>query len=221
MSERQHPSSKQAIEFKRWQDLWRRMGGRSDPAAHFATLQRRYAEPQRAYHTLEHISDCLAQFDYVSPQAICPDEVELALWLHDVIYDPQAADNEERSARWAVDLLQEGGVSAACMAWVGELILATRHTGAPDEPDARLVADIDLSILGRSPEVFAVYEDRIRVEYQWVAEDIYRRERARILETFLARVSIYQTPFFKERYEVQARENLKQLLRKLRGVNNY
>ncbi len=202
---------------KRWQKLWHSIAGESEAAEQFAALQERYSEPQRAYHTFDHISDCLAQFDLVRHQAARPDEVEFALWLHDVIYDPHASDNEEKSAQWAVDMLHQGAVSAAVIARVAELIMVTRHITVPDDTDAQLVVDIDLSILGRAPDVFAAYEDQIRYEYNWVPDKVYRQERARILERFLARPAIYQTSFFRARYEVQARRNLKQSILRLRG----
>lgn len=202
---------------RRWQSLWHRIGGQSEAEVHFAELKERYSEPHRAYHTLDHIRDCLAQFDLGRHQAARPDEVEFALWLHDVIYDPHASDNEEKSAQWAVGILQQGGVSVAVITRVAELIRATRHTNIPDDIDAQLVVDIDLSILGRPPDVFATYEDQIRYEYNWVPEEVYRQERVRVLETFLARAAIYQTSFFKARYEVQARRNLKQSILRLQG----
>lgn len=205
---------------KRWQKLWHSIGGESGAAEQFAALQERYSEPHRAYHTFVHISDCLAQFDLVRHQAVRPDEVEFALWLHDVIYDPHASDNEEKSAQWAVDMLQQGAAPAVVTARVAELILATRHITVPDEIDAQLVVDIDLSILGRAPDIFAAYEDQIRHEYHWVPDEVYRPERVEILERFLARPAIYQTPFFKARYEVQARKNLKQSVSKLRDASN-
>jgi predicted metal-dependent HD superfamily phosphohydrolase len=123
---------------KRWQKLWHSIGGESGAAEQFAALQERYSEPHRAYHTFDHISDCLAQFDLVRHQAAKPDEVEFALWLHDVIYDPHASGNEEKSAQWAVDMLHQGAVSAAVIARVAELIMVTRHTTVPE--------DIDLSL---------------------------------------------------------------------------
>lgn len=200
-----------------WQSLWHRIGGQSEAEAHFAELKERYSEPHRAYHTLDHIRDCLSQFDLARHQAARPDEVEFALWLHDVIYDPHASDNEEKSAQWAVDMLHQGAVSAAVTARVAELIMVTRHITVPDDLDAQLVVDIDLSILGRAPNVFAAYEDQIRHEYNWVPEEVYRQERARILERFLARPAIYQTSFFRARYEVQARRNLKQSILRIWG----
>lgn len=205
---------------KRWQNLWHSIGGQSEAEVHFAELKERYSEPHRAYHTLDHISNCLAQFDLVRHQAARPDEVEFALWLHDVIYDPHVSDNEEKSAQWAVDMLHQGTVPAAVIARVAELILITRHTTVPEDIDAQLVVDIDLSILGCVPDIFAVYEDQIRYEYNWVPDEVYRQERARILERFLARPAIYLTPFFKGHYEVQARKNLKQSILKLRDGPN-
>jgi len=91
---------------QRWQTLWHRLGGPSNPEPIFSNLQTRYSEPHRAYHNLEHIRDCLAQFDRARHLAVYPAELELALWLHDIIYDTHASDNEEKSAQWAVGTMQ-------------------------------------------------------------------------------------------------------------------
>ena len=133
--------------------LWRRLGAAGSPDAVFAALSAAYAEPHRAYHGADHINDCLTQFDAVSELAHRPDEVEIALWFHDAVYDPRASDNEEKSAVWAVQALSSGGISAETAARVSHLVLATKHSALPHEPDAQFVTDIDLSILGRSPEV--------------------------------------------------------------------
>ncbi|MGI8818216.1 MAG: N-methyl-D-aspartate receptor NMDAR2C subunit, partial [Gemmatimonadales bacterium] len=61
-------------------------------------------------------------------------------------------------------------------------------------------------------EAFAEFEQRIRQEYAWVPEPVYRSARIEILEGFLARRSIYQTEFFRDRYEAQARANLARIL---------
>jgi predicted metal-dependent HD superfamily phosphohydrolase len=201
----------------RWSDLWQKLGLKSNPQPAFDHLVQAYAEPQRAYHTLEHIRDCLAQFDQVSMLAERPVEVETALWLHDVVYDPRASDNEERSAGWAENVLGRHGAPAVVIERICDLILATKHRAAPAGGDTTLLADIDLSILGRDVKTFERYERQIRQEYRFVPEQAFRQGRAKILETFLEREFIYQVFFFRERYEARARENLSGSISRLRG----
>jgi predicted metal-dependent HD superfamily phosphohydrolase len=198
----------------RWCALWRRLGARSTPEPIYGEIVRCYGEPHRAYHTLDHIQECLLQFDQVHDLAERADEVELALWCHDVIYDPRAADNELRSANWVGEILKGSGVATEVIARIQDLILATRHDIPPDQPDAALLVDIDLSILGRAAAEFDRYDAAIRREYQWVPTATYRDARAKVLESFLARSAIYLTPRFYNRYETQARKNLARAIMK-------
>ncbi len=200
-----------------WHDLWQHLGAHSAPDPIFDELVRRYTEPHRAYHTLDHVQDCLLQLDQVRDLAERADEVEMALWCHDVIYDPHAADNELQSAAWAGEILREGSVAADVIVRVPDLILATQHHTPPDRPDAALIVDVDLSILGRPSVEFDRYDAAIRQEYQWVPEAPYREARAKVLESFLARPAIYQTAWFHDRYEVQARRNLARTIQNLRS----
>ena len=147
-----------------------------------------------------------------------PDEVELALWCHDVIYDPHAADNEAQSAAWTARILRQATVADDVVARVTALILATQHHTLPDDPDAALVVDIDLSILGQPVVEFDRYEAAIRQEYHWVPETAYREARLRVLESFLTRPSIYQTATFRERYDALAQVNLARSIRHLRKI---
>jgi predicted metal-dependent HD superfamily phosphohydrolase len=199
----------------RWSDLWQRLGSRSSSESIFEELGRAYQQPQRAYHTLDHIHNCLTQFDLVHHLAQFPDEVEFALWCHDVIYDPHAADNEVHSAAWAARVLRKAAVANEVIARVAALILATQHHTLPDDPDVALVVDIDLSILGQPVVEFDRYEAAIRREYEWVPETAYRQARLRILNGFAARPAIYQTAFFQEHYEAQARLNLARSIHRL------
>ena len=203
--------------FSRFSTLWQNLGVASDAQPVFQRLTQAYAEPQRAYHTLEHIRDCLGQFDGAAGLAERPLEVEAAVWLHDVVYDTHSSNNEERSADWAGTALTNGGVPEAVVERVRELILATKHQGIPQDNDTRLLVDIDLSILGREVAAFERYEQQIRLEYSLVPEAAFRAGRAKILETFLGREFIYQSLLFRERYETPARENLARSIARLRG----
>jgi len=203
------------LDQSRWSRLWTRLGAQGDGGPVFLDLVEAYSEPARAYHTAAHIADCLDQLDLHQNLAQSPDQVEAALWFHDAIYVPLATDNEDRSAGLAETVLRAAGVRLEVARRVADLILTTRHTAIPQDPDARLLCDIDLSILGRDPSRFEQFEQQIRQEYARVPELLYRHGRSRILSGFLQRASIYQTPAFVAEYETQARRNLEGALVRL------
>lgn len=195
-----------------WQRAWAAIGARTDGQGTYEQLLARYSEPHRHYHTLQHLGECLAMFDLVRGLSEHPDEVELALWFHDAIYDTHRPDNEERSADWARTALQEAGVANDAADRVHALIMATRHTANPVAPDEQLLVDIDLSILAAEQARFDEYEQQIRQEYAFVPRWLFRRKRLAILQGFLDRPSIYSTAHFKQTLEQRARENLKQAI---------
>ena len=183
----------------------------------FASLTAAYSEPHRRYHDGRHIDDCLAQLDSAAGLAEFPEEVELALWFHDAVYEPTSSTNELDSAERALAFLRTAGAEGARSRRVYDHILATRHGDEALRGDAAVVVDVDLSILGREPGTYDVFEQAIREEYRWVPPPIYRRKRAEILSSFLARPAIYSTEHFRRRFEARARENLDRALRSLRG----
>jgi predicted metal-dependent HD superfamily phosphohydrolase len=211
------PQESVTLDQKRWTGLWSRLRAQGSGLSIFAHLAAAYAEPRRAYHTAEHIRDCLSQLDQSRALAQRPDEVETALWFHDAVYVPGASDNEDRSARLAQTALLACAVSLEVSRRVGDLVLATRHLTIAREPDAQLLCDIDLSILGREPEIFDEFERRIRREYGWVPEPAYRTSRSEVLTGFVRRRFIYQTEYFRSEYEVTARANLQRALAQLAG----
>jgi predicted metal-dependent HD superfamily phosphohydrolase len=90
----------------------RELGRAGDAEKTAADLVARYREPHRAYHNLDHIADCLEKLELARSMLRDDDfkAVELALFWHDAVYDPRAADNEEKrtefrhlsSGRWSV-----------------------------------------------------------------------------------------------------------------------
>lgn len=183
----------------------------------FNQLVDAYSQQHRRYHTGAHIDHCLQEFDAASGLAHEPAEVELALWFHDAIYDPYASNNEAKSADRACELLNRGGVSSERVERVRAHILATRHEAPAELDDSKLVVDIDLSILGVEEEVYARFEIKVREEYRWVPGPLFRSKRAEILESFLARPTLYSTTPFRDRYEAPARRNLTAAIAALRG----
>ncbi len=196
------------VTLQRWKRLWSRLDGEY-PEGWFGGVICAYQEGHRHYHNLRHIQHCLEEFDMVASLVKQPAVLEMALWTHDLIYDPeQLPNNEERSAEFAADILNDGGVSKSIVKQIGALIMVTRSHEPDRTPDAEWMCDIDLAILGQNEQRFWEYEAAIRAEYEWVPKATYAKKRAAILQRFLDRPFLYQTEFFRERYEVTARRNL-------------
>lgn len=191
---------------ERWHAAWAQLGLPA-PAA-LPALLAHYREPQRHYHTLQHLEECCAAFDLLRGQAARPGEIELALWFHDAVYYPTRRDNEALSAELAATCLRDAGACESAIGRIESMILATRHHQANDDGDCATLLDVDLAILGAAPARFAEYERQIRAEYAHVPGDAYRVGRGKVLAGFLARPRLYLTDLFFECYELQARRNL-------------
>ena len=202
---------------QRWDALWTRLNVIPNRAPSIEPLIAAYDEPARAYHNLHHIMQCLRALDELRDLCHDPDAVELAIWYHDAVYDPTRHDNEERSAGIAAEDLRRAVLPQEKINAVIDLIHATKHTHSPITPDAEILVDIDLSILGQDAETFDNYERAIRQEYAHVDDDAFRKGRSAILQRFLDRPAIYATPAMRSRYEEPARQNLRRSLLNLSG----
>lgn len=175
-----------------------------------AALCAAYREPQRRYHDLRHIADCLAELRAV-PDLSDDERLRLAqaIWWHDVIYDPTRTDNEAQSALRAEQDLALLGASADEIAETGRLIkLTVGHRTAAEDRLGALMVSIDLSILGRAPAVYAAYAQAIREEYAHVPEPLFRAGRAAVLRKMLESAPLFPDPAFRARFEAAARTNL-------------
>ncbi len=171
----------------------------------WAELERRHHEPGRFYHTLRHVFELLKLLEPLQAQLERPDAVFWAIWFHDAAYDPRANNNEEQSAELARAHL--GQLNMGLLESIVGLILATKTHQAQDS-DARFLVDADLAILGSEPEKYALYARAVRQEYKFVPFEVYCAARAKVLQRFLERDVIYQTPLFREQLEGRARGNL-------------
>ena len=186
-------------------------GAGAEGARTFEELVSRYAEPHRRYHTLEHIEQCLRGFDRFRGLAERPAEVELAIWFHDMVYDPRATDNEARSAELArARLLGHGASGPATDRVVAHILATEKHRG--DDRDSALVIDLDLSILGAEWPAFVAFERAIRVEYKHVPTLLFEIGRKRVLRSFARRPTIYRFDEIRQELEASARENLRRRL---------
>ncbi len=175
----------------------------------FRLLVDHYGSGPRFYHTLGHVQEVLATVEPLLGRARDAAAVRFAAWFHDVVYDPRAADNEERSAAVAAAALRQLRVPEATVARTAALIRMTKTHHADDgDPDGPILLDADLAILGAAEARYAEYSQAIRREYAWVPEEQYRVGRREVLQRFLRRQRIYRTDDLFASHEAQARRNL-------------
>lgn len=176
----------------------------------FTYLIEAYSSRDRYYHTIKHIADILTTIDTLQayPQDLAA--VQFAAWFHDVVYDTQAQDNEERSAECADALLTRLGIYSSKITVIKSLIIHTKtHEAVPNDLNSRVLLDADLAILAVNPVQYQEYAKAIRQEYSWVSEIDYIKGRKQVLERFLRRRRIYFTPLMFEVCEQSAKDNLK------------
>ncbi|MDR0591597.1 MAG: hypothetical protein LBG75_03560 [Candidatus Nomurabacteria bacterium] len=184
----------------------------------------------RFYHTTRHIGhmkDELRKSGFWGSRSRHPilaplandanDALMIAIYYHDVVYGPGASDNEERSAE-----LMEANfsyMSNTVLRHAVKLIMATRHNEKPKTVSEKLMADLDLTILGQSERRFNIYEMQLREEYLAAGIDAsdYCAGRVMFLEGMLRRRSIYFTEYFAKKYESRARANMRGLVGRLVG----
>ena len=177
-------------------------------------IDERYSEPVRAYHTLVHLQQLFDQFEQLKIKLKQPAIVALALFYHDVIYDPKRGDNELKSAEYAVEVLGKY-LTAEQVRRIYNLILMTAdnqhdssHISSEQDSDAAYLLDMDLSVLGASWCDYERYAKAVRQEYAHVAEMDYRLGRTKVLQGLLAHPRLYMTDYYYQLLEAQARGNL-------------
>ncbi len=201
---------------ERWLRFWFRIGAIGDPMAAFEEIAQCYGESHRAYHTLEHIEQCLEELETIRWALTYPDAVELAIWFHDIVYvtNPRflATENERYSASKADNFMYR------LVRWntirrkkVFDYIVATRTHALALDDDCAYFLDIDMSILGQPDAEFDAYEAGIRFEHQHVPWDIFAEIRGKFVREWLQRAEenkLFFTEFFGNKFNEQAKKNL-------------
>lgn len=180
----------------------------------FTLLGIQYKENTRHYHNWTHVKAMIkGLYDY-------PDEIndtlssELAIWFHDAIYVPLRKDNESRSAKFFYEQLSLY-LPIERVRKVMSYIEATKSHSQTTDRDLQTLLDLDLAILGQPQNIYQNYSKQVREEFGYVPNFLYKRGRKSVLKSFLDRTVIYQTSFFNERLEEQARENIREELESL------
>lgn len=175
-------------------------------------LVEHYSEGGRYYHNLNHLEHLLSELNPYQHELKDIDGVLFALYYHDAVYNVQSKDNEENSADLAEERMISLRVPIDRIKAGRHHIMATKAHILSKNADTNLFTDADLSILGQRWDTYSIYQKQIRQEYSIYPDIIYNPGRRKVLENFLRMTRIFKTPQFHDKYEHQARVNIRREL---------
>lgn len=166
----------------------------------------------RFYHNLAHLENMIVELEPVRSGISHYPLLLLSVFYHDIVYSATSTSNEEKSAELAVKRLRGLQLSENNILQVKEQILATKRHQLSVDDDTNYLLDADLSVLGQEWNVYLQYTKQIRQEYAIYPDLLYKPGRKKVLKHFLAFDVIFKTPYFIDKYEACARENLEKEL---------
>ncbi|KAF2670613.1 hypothetical protein BT63DRAFT_424536 [Microthyrium microscopicum] len=174
-----------------------------------------HTEPQQHYHTLKHVDSMLASLDDHKSAISNPTAVELAIYLHDWVYNPQATTNEAESVDAFRQLANKvPDIDEKLTERVVNLIDATLSHGvgpdilADEVEDMKYFLDFDLAFVGSNGLDYAHSAGYIRKEHSYLSDQEYLDHRIPLLKSHLERERLYLSDHFFTKYETQARFNI-------------
>ncbi|MEU7138470.1 metal-dependent phosphohydrolase [Nocardia sp. NPDC046473] len=189
-------------------ERWATLAG-AEAGAVGADLVRRYQEEHRRYHTVDHLAAMLGVIDELAGDAEDVDAVRYAAFFHDAIYAVDRADNEERSAVLAEEVLESLRAAPELVREIARLVrLTATHDPADDDRNGGVLCDADLAVLAADEAGYAAYTVAVRAEYRHVPDDLFRAGRAAVLQGLARQPRLFRTSTARTRFEAAARANL-------------
>lgn len=184
-------------------------GGGFSHSAYLNQLISAYTSSRRHYHNIYHIMRSLDLLDDIKQTLPSREEMEYAIFWHDFIMTTYNGESELLSSIEAVRSIYELNLILN-PDLVADLILETKY-GTTEKPiiEYNYIYDIDFSILGSDEETFNQYDDNIEKEYGL----FNKNARIKFLLGLLnPKKYIFRTELFREKYEQQARRNIRKIL---------
>lgn len=168
-----------------------------------------YSSKNRYYHTLNHLENLLNQLLEVKNEIKDWNCILFTLYYHDIIYKATKSDNEDKSADFAKKIMIKLTVAKSIIDNCKSQILATKKHLFNVDLDINYFIDADLSILGQDWDLYSSYYKNVRKEYSIYPDLLYNPGRKKVLKYFLAMEKIFKTDYFYQKFESNARKNLK------------
>ena len=149
----------------------------------------RWNEPHRFWHTLKnHLTHTLKLIDvhFLTDEHISLYMTDtyknhiIAAFIHDVVYNPRANDNEEKSLEYLYNSTDK--ITKDNMDFISKLVMCTKSREIPEDKDCRSFWLYDnIIIWGGHLDELIDWEEKIFKEYQFVSYDVYKTKRIEFL----------------------------------------
>lgn len=163
----------------------------------------------RPYHNLFHLEFIFNELDKCRDLIENFNQVAFSVFYHDIIYHSDQRNNEEKSAELARESLRKLGLDKSFIQSCYSMILATKNHKRNMDKDTNYFLDADMAILGVEQSQYQEYSKKVRTEYLEFPDIKYNSGRKKLLNKFIDLPRIFQTDYFYDKYEAQARSNIK------------
>jgi len=165
--------------FERYQNLLETyIDSRSIPV-----LWENWNQYSRHYHSIEHLKSVIAGIERWKYRLTRSefDQLVLAAFFHDAIYDPKSPENNEDQS---IDLFRRTYIGKdQKFDLVDKAIECTKNRKRPTDFLLKIFWEADNDIFRKPYLKFQTYEKQIRKEYSHVPDDIYKNARIKFLES--------------------------------------
>ncbi len=179
-------------------------------ASLWSDIEKKHTKKNRYYHNLSHLEHLYKQLTQVKDQIKDWEMVLFALFYHDYIYNALKQNNEEESAKKAINMLSLLSIDTHQIELCNDIILATKGHHISKNNDINFFTDADLSILGSSWNQYETYFKNVRKEYKYYPDFMYNKGRIKVLQHFMSMPKIFKTEYFNTSFESNAKNNMQQ-----------
>lgn len=133
----------------------------------YELVEPHYQETHRVFHSIKHINIGIYHLTKLESLGAIITDTQKAAWLfHDIVYELDRNDNEEKSAELfkAYNLQYDLGFDEDEVNEIMQIIVDTKTHKATINA-SKIILDVDMFVLASSPETFIEYREDIKKEY--------------------------------------------------------
>ncbi len=175
-----------------------------------------------AFHNLQHtinvvnaVKEITAQYENITQEEL--ELLHLAAWFHDMGYNKGPQDHESRSVEYAAKFLEKHNVPTTDIEVITGCIMATKFPQSPQNYLQEILADADLSHLGKD-----IYWDRcgkVRQEMALVSDVIMDEQEWLDFEIDFLKKHSYHSEAAQQLYQKRKLKHIKQLVKQKARLN--